>query len=312
MNIIDKYDYVEIDGKHQFLVDGKNGSEQQGHSFYKYYSLENYNVDALTQLYVYATHPCQLNDPLDCAEELIRFDCIECARIFWDYLYPSVISLCRNNEEAIMQFTQRAYKTYLYTKWGVLSLSKKWDDMSIWSAYCNHRGFCLELDIFGFPFKTTGPFHVNYHESLTPISIKENTLHRATIYQTNVKLKCWEHEDEWRLLIESPFGLEMEPFGEWSTAIKREQPDYHNRKFKYPISCLKSVTLGEKFFNGMHEVISNHEIEIIATEDLQNKVLSFLALSRVPTYWLRVVELAIDRQSIGIYKIKEDTYRVTC
>ena len=312
MGIQDKYDFVEIDGHYKFLVDGKDGSEQKGQSFFKYYSLENYSVDALTNLYVYATHPCQLNDPLDCADELIKFDSEECARILWDKMYPSVAEYCQNNQESIMQFTQKAYKTFLYRKWGVLALSKKWNDVSMWSAYCNHKGFCAELDIFGFPFKTTGPFHVNYHESLTPISIKENSLQIATIYQTNVKLKCWEHENEWRLLIESPQGIDMEPFGEFSTAIKNELSDYHNRKFKYPISCLKSVTLGKKFFNGMHEVISDYETEIIATEELQNKVLSFLALSKVPTYWLRVEELAVYRQPIGICKIKEGTYRVTC
>lgn len=34
----------------------------------------------------------------------------------------------------------------------------------------------------------------------------------------------------------------------------------------------------------MHEVISDHEIEIVVTEEKQNEILSFLALSRTPTY----------------------------
>lgn len=221
MNIKDKYAYMKIDGHYKFLVDGKDGSEQKGQSFYKYYSLEKYNVDALTNLYIYAAHPCQLNDPLDCAEKLIKFDSEECVSIFWDYLFPSVAEYCEFKNESIMMFTQKAYKTFLYTKWGGLSLSKKWNDISMWSAYCNHRGFCAEFDILEFPFNTTGPFHVNYQKNLTTLSVDKDTLPIATIYQTNVKLKCWEHEDEWRILIENPQGFDMEPFGELATQIKQ-------------------------------------------------------------------------------------------
>ena len=62
-----------------FRINGIDRSQNE--SFYKYYALNKTSVDALTHMYLYATHPCQLNDPLDCADDLIIFDDIESARI---------------------------------------------------------------------------------------------------------------------------------------------------------------------------------------------------------------------------------------
>lgn len=305
-----EYSLLEDEENTKFLIDGKDGTECKGKSFYKYYGLSQNSVDALTNMYVYATHPCLLNDPLDCAGGLIKYDSFKCACKLWDHLYPSVFEICHHDEVKFLAFTNLAYRTLLYTKLGVLSLSAKWDDLSMWSTYCSHKGFCAEFDIFEFPFKTRGPFHVNYQEVLTPVSINESSLQIASIVQTNVKLKCWEHEDEWRLLIDNPSGFDMEPFGEWATAIKEAMPDYHDRKFRYPLRCLKSVILGMKFFNGVHEVITDNECEVMATDILQDKVLSFLAMSRKPTYLLETNDLSVNRKRIEIYKIREKTYRI--
>ena len=150
-------------------------------TFYKYYALTEYNVEALTNMYLYATHPNQLNDPLDCAEGLIEFDDIGVIRSFWESQYTSFLSLCNGNEEAIKEFTRNAYKTYLYMKWGVLSLSANSLDIPMWSAYTNHNGFCVELDFSDFPYKTVGPYPVNYLDKLESISVNKNTIQLTTI-----------------------------------------------------------------------------------------------------------------------------------
>ena len=281
-------------------------------TFFKYYALTNYNVEALVHLYLYATHPNLLNDPLDCAEGLITFDDIDVIQSFWESLYPTVLAFCNGNEEAINELTRKAYKTYLYMKWGVLSLSANPLDIPMWSAYTDHNGFCIELDFSNFPYKTVGPYPVNYLDKLESISINKNTIQLATIIQTNIKSSCWKYENEWRLLIECPADFYMEPFGYWATELKKAYPDYHDRKFKYPMRCIKSVCLGKDFFNGVYSVITNYEKEYVATNKLKNDILSFLALTKIPTYVIDTDELEVVRVPIEITQISNNAYHINC
>ena len=136
-----EYTYKKVGDKIKYYIDGKDGSEYKGQSFYKYYPLNDYSVDALTHLYIYASHPNQLNDPFDCADGLIRFDDLKSAQLFANKFYPAIEELCEKDENTILDFVKSAYRTYLYTELGILCLSKTWDDVSMWSAYTDHKGF---------------------------------------------------------------------------------------------------------------------------------------------------------------------------
>ncbi len=300
------YQYEETEGL--CIIPPKDVTQPS--TFYKYYALKDYNVEALTNLYLYATHPNQLNDPLDCAAELIMFDDINIMRKFLEPIYPSVYSLYNGDEEAISDFARNAYKTYLYMKIGVLSLSTNCLDIPMWSAYTNHEGFCIELDLSNLPHKTIGPYPVNYVDHLTSISLKEESIQLATIIQTNIKDSCWKHEKEWRLLLECPADFYMEPFGYFSAELKRSFPDYHNRKFKYPLKCLRSVCLGKDFFNGIYSIITDYEKEYVATDKRKNDIMSFLAMSKIPTYVMETKELEVIKVPIEITQIRNDAYHI--
>ena len=302
------YQYYKTGGYHIVPIDGI----QRPPTFYKYYALKDFNVEALTNMYLYATHPNQLNDPLDCAEELLLFDDIAVIQSFWEALYPTVFALCKGNEEAIKELTRKAYKTYLYMKWGVLSLSTNCLDIPMWSAYTGHNGFCIELDFSNFPYKTVGPYPVNYLDKLESISVNEKSIQLATIMQTNIKDGCWRHEKEWRLLLECPADFYMEPFGCLATELKKAYPDYHDRKFKYPMRCLKSVCLGKFFFNGIYSIITDYEKEYEIKDKMKNDILSFLALSQIPTYVLDVDGLEVLKVPIEIRQIRSNAYRINC
>ena len=305
------YEFKKLgNGKIKYLIDGKDGTECKGQSFFKYYALTDYSVDALTHLYVYASHPNQLNDPFDCADGLIRFDDIESAKVFSEHLFPEIEKFFENNEENILEFVKSAYRTFLYTELGILSLSKSWNDLSMWSAYTAHKGFCAEFDVFSFPFDFWGPFDIDYQETLEGKSVREIGLPKLSLYQTNVKLKIWEHEHEWRLLIKAPTGFSLEPFGEKSDFLKQKFTDYLDRKYKYPIKCLKSVCLGLDFFDDVTSIISENEREYIAMDKNKNAVLAFLALSRTPTYVLQEEDLKLTRTPIDIIQIRENAYRI--
>ena len=301
------YTYSIETGK--FLINGCDGSETNGQSFYKYYALNENSVDALKHLYVYATHPNQFNDPFDCDKDIINFDDIEAARVLWEDLDSEVEEFCGDNK-AFLEFTNFNYKTVLYKKIGILSLSQQNDNIAMWAHYTNHKGFCLEFDIHSFPFEKRGPFQINYQDCIKPISINQNTLQIATLVQTNVKQVCWRYENEWRLLIECNPNFLMTSFGDFSENLKR--PDDHNRKFYYPLKCLRSITLGLQFFDGMKEIINSslyYESEIITTNKLQQQVLDFISFSKIPAYLLLKDGLAVKRQMISISKLTSNTFR---
>lgn len=303
-----KYQYLRNSDK--FLIDGKDGTEYIGKSFFKYYALNSYNVDALTNTYVYASHPCQLNDPLDCAEEIVDFDDAESVGLLWGPSYIHLREKYGNDDNAILKLSNDAFRTIFYMKCGVLSLSDNCDDISMWSHYTGHTGFCVELDVFNFPFKTYGPFHINYEKELPIASVRELGVPVAALIQTNIKTVCWKHEDEYRLLISNPDGLDMEPFGFYADMYKEMYPDYHDRKYKYPLKCIKSVCLGINFFDKIIQYAINKEVGYVVNDMLKNKVLSFLSLSKIPTYMLAKDGLKLKKNGINIVKIKNNEYRI--
>jgi hypothetical protein len=303
-----EYTWKMAGNKVKFLIDEKDGSEIRNESFYKYYALSKNSVDALTHLYLYATHPCQLNDPLDCADNLIDFDDIESARAVLGDLYTEVAEMYNNDENAILEFTKVGFRTYYYMKMGIFCLSNNCINISMWSSYTEHKGFCVEFDVNSFPYDFWGPFELNYQKELESVSVNRASLPLAALIQTNIKLDCWQHEHEYRLLIQCPEGYYMEPYGYKSELFKSRIADISDRKLKYPLRCIKSVCLGMKFFNGIHAVMTDFENEYVAFNEDQNKILSFLALTKIPTYVLENKGLMVERHQIEIIQIRNDSY----
>lgn len=305
-----RYNWEKDGDKVKFYINGKDGSEIREKSFFKYYALTDDSVDALTHSYIYATHPCQLNDPLDCADAIIEFDDFETTRILLGEMYSEVSDMYNNDERAIREFEKVSFRTYLYMKLGIFCLTKNSDDISMWSYYTSHKGFCVEFDIKGFPYDYWGPFPINYQKVLKPVSLRRTSLPLAMLIQTNVKLDCWKHEQEWRLLIQCPEEYYMEPYGFKSELIKESQMmDIRERKLNYSLECIKSIYLGIKFFCDDNTFITNRESEYVANDD-NNKVLSFLARTKIPTYVLECIGLGLIMHPIKIIQIKDNIYQI--
>lgn len=253
-------------------------------TFWKYYALSSNSVDALTNMYVYATHPYQFNDPFDCNEKMVEFDT-------WDDIRNLTSG---NNEmfEALKQqyprledaceFCRAAYWNILFRKVGLLSLAPKHDNYLMWALYSGKNGFCVEFDVRKFPFRNFGPFPMNYTDANPiPVHIGTDGGYLAMLIQTNVKNKWWENEHEWRMYIENPPGFDMKYFGNEYNMKAFNRGDEHDRKFKYPIEALQSVILGPKFFE---KIVKNYlnpdEIDVDCNPDnnaLEFQVLDFLA-----------------------------------
>lgn len=63
------------------------------------------------------------------------------------------------------------------------------------------------------------------------------------LFQSNIKQKIWEHEEEWRILIPSDGEDMLSPDNPFL-----EELGGRNRLFSYSINAIKSITLGSRFF----------------------------------------------------------------
>lgn len=250
-------------------------------TFFKYYALTEYNVEALTNLYVYASHPKQFNDSFDCNENLIEFDTWADVQNLWGELFDKFKKTYSTLESACKE-SKKAYWNVLYKKLGLVSFAPCCDNYQMWALYAQNNGFCLEFDVNKFPFLHYGPFPMNYTETIPgPVHIGDVGGHIAMLIQTNVKNEWWNYENEWRLYIPNPVGFDLKYFGSDYDMSKYNFGDEHDRKFRYPANALKCVIIGSKFFDKLvTNPVSLDETDVVCCPDmefLEFKVLDFLA-----------------------------------
>ena len=149
----------------------------------------------------------------------------------------------------------------------------------MWSLYAQNTGFRLEFDVRRFPFAYKGPFPINYREKLPILRTSEWGVPAAALVQTNVKYASWSYENEWRLLIYNAEGLDMKAYGPQSELYNLL--DDHDRKYRYPLTALKSITLGCDFFRDAQLeyrlfVVGDEMNVMYPHECLQTQLLDFL------------------------------------
>lgn len=289
-------------------------------TFYKYYALSPNSMDALTNLYVYATHPNQFNDCFDCYEGLLNFERTD--EVLLKSLYGSLFDAFveqYGGRRALREHTPSIYKVLFYSHAGLVSLSPRKDNPVLWAYYANNEGFCVEWDVAQFLFRTYGPFPIHYVDELRPVDVYN--LQEASLIQTNVKTTAWQKEEEWRLIVSNPPGWDFNIFD--NRGIEQKQysgADTHCRKMRYPISAVRSVTLGMRFLlhrdvacygvaPGEQEVVLQNEEDV-----LRERVLDFLA--GMPFTFKQYVITADGNQykfvKINIFKLEKRRYRLFC
>jgi len=279
---------------------------------YKLYAFSDNSFDALINQYVYATHPFQLNDIFDCNEELIEFDDENVVRQFFSPMVPTdkLEKYIKSKGSNIKVSAQRLFKEIVYKKWGIFSLTNNPNNVLMWAYYGNHKGFCVEFDITKFTFEYYGPFPVNYQTTLEAISLKEVGTHIGVLAQSNLKDAAWKHEDEWRLMIAAPKGEDM-----LSKGYRRlEVLGGHNRKFQYDISAIKSIALGNRFFEpGEIIIVNDDELRITLTSNFERKsiMLDFLYTNQIETHLgMRSGFTQIKFRSVRVERIDYRTYKL--
>lgn len=286
---ITKYDWTYIakneNGKRVFEIIDKEKTEKPA-SLFKLYSLNENAVSSLLEQYIYATHPHQFNDIFDCFEQLIDFDDDEFVFEYLKKLHQNELTdeqlktrIASNKAEASIS-AQRNAREDFYREIGVFSMTSNIYSLLMWSYYTNHQGFFIEFDYPQFPFKFHGPFPLNYQEDISPVSLKACGIDLSMLLQTNLKYIGWQHENEWRLLIESDAPMFCPSFEEIKALGGRA------RKFNYPINAIKSVGFGNRFFEPEELRIESDKILHVTLKNnlvLKTHVLDFLIEHNITT-----------------------------
>ncbi|MBN8688544.1 MAG: DUF2971 domain-containing protein [Chitinophagales bacterium] len=93
------------------------------------------------------------------------------------------------------------FKNNINTRFGILSLSQKRDDILMWSHYADsHRGYCVGLDKVLLYERCQGVLgRVNYSDEFPEIGLFDENPFSLTILTTTKSTK-WEYEDEYRIV----------------------------------------------------------------------------------------------------------------
>ena len=257
---------------------------------YKYYPLNKFTVDAIANHYLYASNPSQLNDRFDCDPQLVSFNSFE------DEL--SAIRKIRHdvsvNEEDLYHTSEfgidNSLVEYYYKHWGIISLSKVYDEILMWSHYAKDDGICIGFYTDRLPLDWIGPYPIEYvkKRDAACLSFQQITLiPLIQCFQKNIK---WKYEKEFRFLINLPRGL--------------------SRKATYDTDAIAEIYLGRSFFKDMEIKVDeeNFHVTIDTTKryDLyRRKLLDTIAGYCIPVYY--DLTLYIDEIQYKPYRLfKED------
>jgi len=148
---------------------------------FKFYSLNEYNVEAIKDSYLYLNNPSEFNDPFDCTYNLIEEKQIKPL----DGFYVPIQNNVGNK--------------------GICCLSTIENNPLMWPHYTNsYKGFAIR---FKPDFKIHLDSGMENHRlmrviySQNPNKVSEK-MPFANSYQLGIKLEHWSYENEWRLVVD--------------------------------------------------------------------------------------------------------------
>jgi len=282
-----KYKY-DVEKNLFSVIPRKKDKRPKPKTLFKYYPLNKDSIDALKEQYIYAPHPFQLNDPFDCYNGLIDFDNEENINSFYKL---------KGIEKHIDDDIRFLFHKELYSEIGIISMTESFDNFLMWSYYNEHKGYCIEFDYIKLNIEMLGVFQINYQDNIEQISFKYPGL--SMLYQSNIKNKVWKHEKEWRLLV-------------YKKGKERKLNSDDKRKFKYDKVAIKSITLGNKFFQDNEISLRETDvlIELKNNEGYKNKVLEQIINNNIETYIMQRNKrtFSLEQKRFKIMKVENNKY----
>lgn len=248
----------------------------------KYFSFESYNIEALIGKYFYGSHPFELNDPFDLNKNMLG-------------LNP--------------ELTNDVYQ-FIFSNFGILSMTESENNTLMWSHYCSHNGFVVKYALNIIPNHFFGPFPINYIEKYEPITA-ENLFLKVFI-ASNIKFRdFWANENEWRFLLFSPTRMKLPIIFQNLISDKSDQPRFFNYSDYFSIT---DITLGYKLLLNENVTLKldfNKGLTVITEDKQLIKLLNFLYYDKIRTYILDIhptIYPEFQRKEITIIPLETNKY----
>ncbi|WP_271765964.1 DUF2971 domain-containing protein [Aquimarina algiphila] len=251
-------------------------------SIFKYYPNNSNSIDALTNQYLFCSHPFHLNDSMDCSNLLWDFSNISKKQynaFFSKTGLDQVIEVDFKQDKNNNFSTIRHHLFNFITNGsGIISLTTEPLHTLMWAHYASEKGFMIELDFNDVKqnlkkenrnLKNYALFPVQYVDILESIDCFQEGFKSPDIpflYSVGIKRKDWSYENEWRLV---PF---TDNYGIPHSIIApmEDMKGENERKIYYPRKAIKSIAIGKLFFNGsnIEKIINPYTYKLKRSADL--------------------------------------------
>ncbi len=287
-----------------------NSEIERPKSLYKYYSFSPFNIEALQNHYLYASSQMEINDPFDCMNLLVSTKNAPIKQLVDFYIKLNHTEKeIRNNYEVFRKKFQVDFALWLYSSYGVISMTENHLNTQMWAYYASaHHGFALKLNLEKLPETLIGPLPINYQESWDAIDI-EIGMPLSFLFMTNIKSATWKHEEEWRYIAS---GRQM--------SIPRYRDDEkfkNNRKFSYSKDAIEEIVLGWMFWDGMIKKSYDDHYELIIDDKVKYKeqklsLLTFIVENSIRTSKIELKDgsskFELENQLLTVERVNETIF----
>ena len=211
------FTYSSDDSIYSILGDKESirGKSSEPPKLYKYYSYNNFSIDALRNQYLYASHPYQFNDSMDSSWALLDFKNItkeKYIRLLENCLNTKtkedVDKLFSYDKEQNFEYIRLLFYITISRTTGFVSLSSSFINNLMWGHYSKETGFVVELDmeilkdnirILNNDIKNFSLTPIQYVDKLETIDMLREEFKSPFLpflLATNIKQNNWAYENE--------------------------------------------------------------------------------------------------------------------
>jgi len=178
---------------------------------YKYRAVDKFTESIFSQRQLWFASLNSFNDPFDC--RIYDKGGYSTAQVMkylqsqgMDPVEASTYVLQQANDPGFIDGILSNARDTVFKKWGILCLSRKRDDVLMWSHYCaSHTGFVIGFDVLKCPEFFCIPLNVTYSKDYPMFAYLEES-EKIVAHGIAIKSKQWEYEEEVRIMKE-PSGL---------------------------------------------------------------------------------------------------------
>lgn len=167
--------------------------------FYKYREFNHYTEQIIKDCSLYFSPIEQFNDPFDCGLSFQEhYDGEELQNAYEDYLKRGQL-LTPKDKEHLLEIKQRTIPK-LISQIGILSLSKNYNNILMWSHYsASHTGLAFEFEPAFNSECFERPMQVDYHDNYELLSYVKS-FREESVKLMLTKHSNWAYEDEYRCI----------------------------------------------------------------------------------------------------------------